>query len=131
MYYALTYHLKRLYLLAIQLYLNVFTLIYFILNVNDASIKSRDVKTTDSGYYATTDNIAILNAVEIGVNTAHGVLCTIMHLPDKDIVKCLYTTSYVQHYSLNKYLDNNRDDTVIMAYQNLLNKSIPIRLYYI
>lgn len=99
--------------------------------MNDASIKSKDVKTNSQGYYATTDNIAILNAVEIGVNTAHGVLCTITHLPDKDIVQCLYTTSYVQHYSLNKYLDNNRDNTVIIAYQNLLNKSIPIRIYYI
>lgn len=54
-----------------------------------------------------------------------------MYLHDKNVVHCLYTTSYAQHYSLNKYLDNNRDDTVIMTYQNLLDKSIPIRLYYI
>lgn len=70
MYYALTYHLKRLYLLVIQLYLNVFILIYFILNTNDASTKIKVglciitiYKNQSNNYTYTDDNIYIISAI--------------------------------------------------------------------
>lgn len=40
-------------------------------------------------------------------------------------------SSYVDNNSLNKYINNKDENTKIYVYQNQINYSIPIRLYYI
>ena len=104
-----------------------------ILICNDASIKCKDVKT-DHGSYFTYDKISVLSVAELGVNTTQGIFYTIMYVPstNKTIIRVFYPSSHVTHTSLNNYLDNNRDNNIIIgAIQTSVEKAIPIRLYYI
>ena len=106
---------------------------------NNASIKSRYVKTNDKGEYSTTDNISVLSVASLsggflGLTNMLFIFYAIYYNKSSNTtsVSCYYTSSYVKHQYLNDYLDNNRsDDIVIYAYQNRIDYSIIIRLYYI
>ena len=105
---------------------------------NDASIKYKDVKTNNSGQYITTDNILILNVVYI-TDTLHIIslygFYSIYYYNKSDItitsIICYKNSSYVDHNSLNDYINNKDENTEIYAFQNLINYSMDIRLYYI
>ena len=108
-------------------------------SLNDASIKSKDVTTTDSGSYSTTDNIYILNIVSLTRGSSLApvpihIFYSIFYdnASNETTVCCYYPFSYVSHNDLNDYLDNNRSNEIkIVAYQNIIKFSINIRLYYI
>lgn len=109
-----------------------------ILIYNDASIKHKDVKTNNSGEYSTTDNIYILNIVSLSGTDAFNLfnlyIFYAIHYKEKSnttTVTCYNITSYVDHKSLNNYLDNRSDDISILACQHAQSTSIDIRLYYI
>ena len=91
--------------------------------------------------YSTTNNILILNIVSLSFDGLFNAFKTFIfysihysNIPINNTteVQCYFVSSYVNHDFLNKYLDNNRsDDIKIPAYQNVVNKSIDIKLYYI
>ena len=105
---------------------------------SDASVKSRDVKTNDKGEYSTTDNISVLSVALLSggflwLTNMLFIFYSIHYNKSSNTisVSCYYTSSYVKHQYLNDYLNNRSDDIVIYAYQNRIDYSITIRLYYI
>lgn len=103
---------------------------------NDASIKSKDVKTDENGDYTTTDNIIILNVVSINktdfLHWVEFVLFYAMHCSDnKTIISVYMPGAHVDHESLNKYLDNNRDENTSIRVIHDHMDPIDIRIYYI
>lgn len=46
-------------------------------------------------------------------------------------VTCYYCSSYVDHPSLNNYINNKNDNTKVFVYPNSIDYSIDIRLYYV
>lgn len=103
---------------------------------NDAStIKSKDVETTKSGQYSTTDNISILNVVCLSIipNTNDQLIMfyTINYSSKSNTTNiiCYYRSSYVSNNDLGAF--NLNPGTIVYAYQNRIDFSISIRLYYI
>lgn len=108
--------------------------------VNDASIKSKDIKTNDHGEYITTDNISIIsaaclsNSLILGQDSGYPLYTFFMINYNKKfgmIIKFYYISSYVDHQSLNNYIDNRNNNIKVYVYQNSIDYSIDIRLYYI
>lgn len=61
------------------------------------------------------------------------MLYALRYITDTGItdIWCFYPTSHVDNYSLNYYLDSNRDSSIsIKVYQDIVNK-FSIRIYYI
>lgn len=113
---------------------------YIIILVNDASIKSKDIKTNDHGEYLTTDNISIIsaaclsNSLILGKDSGYPLYVFFIINYNKKfgkIIKFYYASSYVEHISLNNYINNRNDNIKIYAYPNSIDYSIDIRLYYI
>lgn len=105
---------------------------------NDASIKSKDVQTDKSGEYSTTDNISVLSVISLygGFLGLTNMLCIFYSIhynksSNTTSIACYYTSSYVDHKSLDEYINNKNDDTMIYVYSNKIDYSISIRLYYI
>lgn len=119
-------------------------IIYLIfLNKFDASIKSRDVRTTDKGYYATKDNIHVLNIVSLERDSTGIMLRTFYTLSydnnsNTTAIYCYLYSSHVDNFYLDNYLDNRdkgmsdlNKNVTIYVYPNILNKAMNIRIYYI
>lgn len=106
---------------------------------NDASIiKKKDVKTDKSGEYSTTDNISVLSVVSLsggflGLTNKLFISYAIHYNESSNTtsIACYYYSSYVDHKSLNEYINNKSDDIMVYVYSNKIDYSITIRLYYI
>lgn len=106
--------------------------ILFIKNKSDASvIKKKDVKTNDDGEYSTTDNITVLSAACL--SNFFKILCTLYYIKESNTtnIVCYYLSSYVDHKSLDEYINNKSDDTTVFVFQNKVFIATDIRLYYI
>lgn len=106
---------------------------------SDASIKHKDVKTNDNGQYLTRDNILILSILyrtdSLQVTPVFYGYYSIYYYNKSDITTTLIvfykSSSYIDHDLLNDYINNRDENTKIYVYQNRIDYSIPIRLYYI
>lgn len=115
----------------------------FIFNESDASIKIRDTKTTDTGYYSTADIIHVLNVVSLERNTGDIMLrlyytITCDNNSNHTAIYCYLYSFHVDNFYLDNYLDNrdkNMNDlnknAIVYVFPNKLNRSINIRIYYI
>lgn len=112
--------------------------------VNDASIKTKDVQTDENGKYSTKDNISVLSVISttlyksfLGNSSPLDIISTIYYsksshiLTTHTIIQCYYVSSYVDHDTLNRYLDTKNDNAKIFVFPNQIDKVIDIRLLYI
>ena len=103
-------------------------------SLNDASIKIKDVKTTDRGVYSTTDNIAILSIIHIsiGITDDFSIYYSIIYINKSNTtnIYCYHHSSYVDHASLNRYI-NHGGNAIVFVYPNDINEVLNLRLYYI
>lgn len=122
----------------------MFQLLYIIFNKSDASIKTKDVQTDANGQYIATDNISVLSVISttlhktlLGSSYPLEIIATIYYskaspfITHRTIIQCYYISSYVDHTTLDTYLNTKNDDTKIFVYSNSIDEVINIRLLYI
>lgn len=64
------------------------------------------------------------------------IIATIYHskksfITNRTIIQCYYVSSYVEHTTLDTYLNTKNDDAKIIVYPNIIDEVIDIRLLYI
>lgn len=110
--------------------------------MNDASIKTKDVQTDENGKYSTKESVLSVISTTLyksflGNSSPLEIIATIYYsksshiLTPHTIIQCYYASSYVDHDTLNRYLDTKNDNTKIFVFPNPIDKVIDISLLYI